>query len=83
MKKLPIPDELNNNLMNYGNKEQRINFHNTDIEYSIPKIENGYYSIFDRTPESRKQENPYAYSNADILLYDIDTNILYFYSRNT
>ena len=88
-KQLPLTQNLD--YMMYGREDtENITYVGDGIanELGIPKIKNGYYKFIDRHRETIDPTNDsalfdrYSY-NFTLALYDLDTNILYYYELDT
>ncbi|MCL2486537.1 MAG: hypothetical protein FWE86_02925 [Oscillospiraceae bacterium] len=79
---LPLDDYLH--AMFYGSEIDGVTYgYHLSDEAGIPKVENGYWFFKDRHRETDKNfSERYSY-NFTVAIFDLDTNILYFYELDT
>lgn len=83
-KTLPLTENLQ--LEMYGGEKDGVDYlYGHAKENGIPAITNGYYYFIDRQTNKTSDEelfNAYSY-NFTLALYDIDTNLMYYYELDT
>lgn len=85
--KLPLSKNLE--LIMYGGKKDNVEYdYDLAKEQNIPKIKNGYYLFIDRHKNSTNSNSDKDLFNRTsfnftLAMYDIDSNILYFYEFDT